>query len=55
MIKEIVSAEFGNTTLPIIANAEFGHTDPQIILPNGIQVEINFDKPCIRLLEPCVE
>ena len=54
MIKEVVSIEFGNTELAIVTNAEFGHSDPQIILPNGINVEIDLDNSKLRLLENCV-
>lgn len=30
-----------NITLPVIFNMNFGHTDPQIIIPNGGDVKIN--------------
>lgn len=30
-----------NQTIPIIQNLDFGHTDPQIVLPNGGKVRIN--------------
>ncbi len=55
VIKEVISIEFGNNKLPIITNAEFGHTDPQIIMPNGIVMEIDLSTAKISLPEPCVE
>lgn len=40
-IVSIVSKEFGKTGLPIIANFDVGHTDPQLVLPIGIKTEID--------------
>jgi muramoyltetrapeptide carboxypeptidase LdcA involved in peptidoglycan recycling len=52
-IKEIISIEFDRPNLSIVTNAEFGHTDPQIILPNGILIEINLEEQRLKLLESC--
>ncbi|MBH1956782.1 LD-carboxypeptidase [Candidatus Saccharibacteria bacterium] len=38
-----------NSTIPIIQNLDFGHTDPQIILPNGGNVKIDTDSKTITL------
>lgn len=38
-----------NKTIPIIQNLDFGHTDPQIILPNGGRVTINTGSKTIAL------
>ncbi len=38
---EVVGEEFGRSDLPIVANVDFGHTDPQVILPLGIDFEID--------------
>lgn len=38
-----------NSTIPIIQNLDFGHTDPQIILPNGGNVKIDTDNKTITL------
>jgi muramoyltetrapeptide carboxypeptidase LdcA involved in peptidoglycan recycling len=54
-IIEIVSVEFGKNDLPIVSNAEFGHTDPQIVLPNGIEIEIDLDNSKLKLTENSVE
>ncbi len=48
-------AEFGRQDLPIVANMDFGHTMPQLVLPYGALCEIN---PCakqVRILENAVE
>jgi muramoyltetrapeptide carboxypeptidase LdcA involved in peptidoglycan recycling len=50
-ITKVVSKEFGKSDLPVIANLDFGHTDPQYILPLGVEAEINCEKKIFRLLE----
>ncbi|MHA2251324.1 MAG: S66 family peptidase [Candidatus Kariarchaeaceae archaeon] len=54
-ILEIVKNEFNNSNLPIVTNLDFGHTDPQLILPLGITAEINCQDKTIQLLEPTFE
>jgi muramoyltetrapeptide carboxypeptidase LdcA involved in peptidoglycan recycling len=43
--------EFGNAELPIVCNVDFGHTDPQVILPLGIEFEIDVENRKVRQLE----
>ena len=50
-IVSIVAKEFGKLNLPIIANFDVGHTDPQLVLPLGVKTEIDCDKKTVRLLE----
>lgn len=50
-IIEIVSGEFGVTDLPIVTNMDFGHTDPQFILPLGIRAQINCTDQTFCLIE----
>jgi muramoyltetrapeptide carboxypeptidase LdcA involved in peptidoglycan recycling len=50
----IVAGEFGAGALPIVSNLDFGHTDPQWILPLGIRAEVDVDARRLRLLEPAV-
>ena len=47
----VVKNEFGQPEIPIISNMDFGHTDPQIILPLGIDAEINCHDKTFMLLE----
>lgn len=54
-IISIVAGEFGQTDLPIIANVDFGHTDPQLVFPLGIKAEIDCQKRKLRLIEPWLE
>jgi len=55
MLVQIVTGEFGREDMPIVANLDFGHTDPQWIMPLGIRAEIDCDQRRLRLLEPAVE
>lgn len=47
--------EFKLENLNVITNVDFGHTDPQIILPLGIKAEINPQKKTFKLIEPIWE
>lgn len=53
-LEQVISVEFGQPDFPIILNAEFGHCDPQVVLPNGIQLEIDLNVPVIKLRESCL-
>jgi muramoyltetrapeptide carboxypeptidase LdcA involved in peptidoglycan recycling len=50
----VIAEEFGRPDLPVIANLDFGHTDPQMVLPLGLEVEVDADVPSLTLLEPPV-
>jgi muramoyltetrapeptide carboxypeptidase LdcA involved in peptidoglycan recycling len=54
MLPRVVGFEFGRTDLPILANVDFGHTDPQFIIPLGIRAELDCDARRFGLLEPAV-
>jgi muramoyltetrapeptide carboxypeptidase LdcA involved in peptidoglycan recycling len=51
-IQTVVAVEFGRPDLPIVANLPFGHTDPQWVLPLGVQAELDVDLRSLRLTEP---
>lgn len=50
-ILSIVRDEFGNKDLLVATDLDFGHTDPQWVLPLGIRVQINPETKEIKLLE----
>jgi muramoyltetrapeptide carboxypeptidase LdcA involved in peptidoglycan recycling len=54
LIVSVVAGEFGRPDLPIVTNLDFGHTDPQWVLPLGVLAEVDTDARTIRLLEPAV-
>lgn len=55
VVVSIVTKEFGKKELPIVSNMDFGHTDPQFILPLGIQAEIDPQSKTFRLLEAPIQ
>ncbi len=50
-IVSVVAQEFGKPNLPIVANFDIGHTDPQLVLPLGVRAEIDCSTKRIRLVE----
>lgn len=48
---KIVTNEFGLKELPIIANLDFGHTDPIATLPYGLDAELNCSDGILNILE----
>ncbi len=53
-ILAIVAKEFNRPKLPIVTNMDFGHTDPQWILPLGVMTEIDCPNKTFGLIEaPC--
>jgi|694.fasta_scaffold00007_232 muramoyltetrapeptide carboxypeptidase LdcA involved in peptidoglycan recycling len=52
-IKDVITIEFGVEDLPIVTNMDFGHTDPQFVLPLGILTEMDITKKTFKLIEPC--
>lgn len=53
-ISSVVAEEFERPDLPVVVNMDFGHTDPQMVLPLGARVEVDAGRPGLRLLEPAV-
>jgi muramoyltetrapeptide carboxypeptidase LdcA involved in peptidoglycan recycling len=52
MILRIVRDEFGLVHLPIAVDLDFGHTDPQMVLPNGGKVVLDPAAGTISLPDP---
>lgn len=48
----VIAGELARTDLPIVANLPFGHTDPQWVLPIGVQAELDVDGRTLTLVEP---
>ena len=55
MLPRVVGFEFNRKDLPIIANVDFGHTDPQFVMPLGVRAEIDGGARQFRLLESAVD
>lgn len=54
LVVDVVANEFGRPDLPIVANLDVGHTDPQWIVPVGCLAEVDVEARRIRLLEPAL-
>jgi muramoyltetrapeptide carboxypeptidase LdcA involved in peptidoglycan recycling len=54
MIVDTVVRQFGASQLTIVTNMDFGHTDPQLILPLGVLAELDPVEQTFRLLEAAV-
>ncbi len=54
-IRTVVVDEFGASKMVIATNLDFGHTDPQWILPLGVTAELDPQQERFRLLEPAVD
>lgn len=54
-ILSVVATEFGRPDLPVVATMDFGHTDPQLILPLGIRAEVDCQNRTFRLIESACE
>jgi len=51
MIEKVICQEFGNKKITIVTDLDFGHTDPQIILPLGIEAKLDPEGHTFSLLE----
>lgn len=50
-VVRVAAFEFGRSDLTIVANLDFGHTDPQWILPLNVQAEIDCEGKTFQLIE----
>ncbi|HUX22652.1 MAG TPA: LD-carboxypeptidase, partial [Spirochaetia bacterium] len=50
-LKQVVGEEFGRPDLPIVANMDFGHTDPKVILPLGARLRVDSERREITVVE----
>ncbi|MCF6302465.1 MAG: LD-carboxypeptidase [Devosiaceae bacterium] len=53
-IQSVVAKEFGFKNLPIVAQMDFGHTDPMCVLPYGATCEIDCASLRVSLMENTV-
>ncbi len=53
-ILKVVTEEQGLSELPIVTGMDFGHTDPILTLPYGIQAEIDCLESELRIVESSV-
>ena len=53
-ILQVVNEEADLTDLPVITNMDFGHTSPMLVLPYGVQAEIDPENKRFSILENAV-
>ena len=51
IVLDIFEKEIGRTDIPVVFNADFGHTDPKHVLPIGCQLKIDPVSKTLILLE----
>ncbi|WP_374384986.1 S66 peptidase family protein [Dongia sp.] len=51
LLRTIMADEFGRPDMPIVSNMDFGHTDPQFVLPQGILARLDCSRPSLSLIE----
>lgn len=51
ILLQVINHEFGYKDLTIVTNMDFGHTDPQWILPLGIKAQVDNENKTFKLVE----
>ena len=51
VVLSVIRDELGLTSLPIITNMDFGHTDPMMTLPLGVRAQVNCTTQVFSILE----
>lgn len=51
VVRQVVAEEFERPDLPVLMDLDFGHTDPQMVLPLGVRAEVDPATAGLRLLE----
>ena len=54
VLTDAVSEEAGLTDLPIVTGMDFGHTDPMMVLPMGLNARIDCDGRQFSIIENAV-
>ena len=54
VLSQVLVQEQGLTDLPAITHMDFGHTDPMMVLPYGIEAEIDCEAQRFTILESAV-
>ncbi len=50
-VRSVIADELDRPDLPILANLDFGHTDPQWVLPIGTAMELDLERATLTLVE----
>jgi muramoyltetrapeptide carboxypeptidase LdcA involved in peptidoglycan recycling len=53
-LREVVLDALGKRDIPVLGNADVGHSAPNVPMPLGVRIEVNADAVTLSLLEPVV-
>lgn len=53
-LKELLEEQLGRYAFPIAWDVDFGHTDPMLTLPLGVEAEVDMKQQTVRLMEAAV-
>ncbi len=53
-ILQVVTNEESLSSLPIVTQMDFGHTDPMCVLPYGVMAQIDCEARQLEILESAV-
>lgn len=51
ILTTVISNEYGVKNIPIVAQMDFGHCDPMLVMPYGATIEIDCDTHSIKILD----
>lgn len=54
ILREIIEKDLGLVQLPIVSRLDFGHTSPALVLPIGVEIEINCDQKQLTIPQGAV-
>lgn len=54
-IRGVIAQECGLPEFPVVTNLDFGHTDPQWVIPLGVRLRVDPRRRTLGLMEPAVE
>ncbi len=52
--RELLQEQLGHCNFPVAWDADFGHTDPMLTLPLGVEAEMDTERQTLAMLEPAV-
>ena len=52
LVLKVARDEFSRPDLAVVSGVDFGHTDPQLVLPLGVRARIDVERREVGLLEP---
>jgi hypothetical protein len=51
---EVIQQDLGLMQLPLVSGLGFGHTSPSLVLPMGVEIEIDCEQKQLSIPEGCL-